>query len=261
MNTKKKAALAKRIDETKRKIAALREAKKSAVPSIGVAFLIETELEKASLIMGAKNIVSDLQSQAEKLAKVEADQLMPIIDQLKTTFGTEAAESFYRSSTSAIRELVDQIQKTKDAINDQIMSLENGAAGLPMNDMQMDDSGAEDDLGDDMGDDLGDDMGDDMGDDDLGGEMGGDMAAPDLAPEAPEAPEDDAFADDMGTAAGRARKESAEKFEKAILEWFRRTVKEGHKPSKAASIVAEGFGVDVADVKDIVRETAKVSKK
>lgn len=256
MNAKKKASLTKRIDETKKKIAGLRETK---APSIGVAFLIETELEKASLIMGAKNIVSDLQSQAEKLAKVEADQLMPIIDQLKTTFGTEAAESFYRSSTTAIRDLVDQIQKTKDAINDQIMNLENGAAGLPMNDMQMDggDDLGDDDLGGELGDDElgGDDLGDELGDD-LGDEMGAEdeMAAPEIP-----GGEDD-FADEMGNAAGRARKESAEKFEKTILEWFRRTVREGNKPTRAAKIVAEGFDVDVEDVKDIVREAAQVSK-
>lgn len=252
MNPTQKASLAKRIDETKQKIAAMRESK-NTVPSLGVAFLIETDMEKASLIMGAKNIASDLQSQAEKLAKVEADQVMPIIDQLKATFGNEAAEGFYRSVTAAIRELVDQIQKTKDVINDQIMSLENGAAGLPMNDMQMDAGG------------------DDMPSDDLAappeGELGDDAMGD--VPPAPEegelddempTPDDDAFADDMSNAAGRARREGAEKFEKAILEWFKKSVQLGTRPTAAARIVAEGFKVDLEDVKDLVREAAAAKK-
>lgn len=248
--TDKKAALAKKIVETKSKISALRE---STQKPTGVALLIETELEKASLIMGAKNIVSDLQTQAEKLAKVEADQLMPIIDQLKTTFGTQAAEGFYRSATSALRELVDQIQKTKDTINDQIVSLENGTQGLPMNDMQNDDGSDSMDTGlDNVGDELGDDS-------DLGDELGGDEAAPELGDEADVTDDqfgDENLGDEMTTAAGRARKESVEKFEQAILEFFAKAVKQGYRPSNAAKFVAEGFKVDISDVKQIVREAA-----
>lgn len=255
----KKAKLAKKIMETKQKIETLRENK--TAPSATV-LLIETELEKASLIMGAKNIVSDLQTQAEKLAKVEADQLMPIIDQLKTTFGTQAAEGFYRSATSALRELVDQIQKAKDTINDQIVSLENGTQGLPMNDMQKAEDGdfATDDAdalgGDDaaMGDDLGDDLGTEAGSDDLGDEA---VAHDDEAIANDNEFNDDEFNDDMASAAGRARKESVDNFEKAIFEFFVRAVSDGgYRPTVAAKIVAEGFRVDVSDVKTIVREAA-----
>lgn len=242
MTKMSKKDLAKQIMETKAKIDRLNESKN------GLAFLIESDLEKASLVMGAKSIVSDLQSYAEKIAKIEVDQLMPIIDQLKSTFGAQAAESFYRSSTTALRDLVDQIQKTKDAVSDQVINLENGVAGQPMNDINND--GLDGDLGDDLAtDDSVDDTGEEM--------VGDEDEAP--APEVPEEDsfDDESFGDDMTNAAGRARKESVEKFEKAILEFFKRAVKEGkYRPSKAAKIVAEGFKVDVDDVKQIVSEAA-----
>ena len=182
-----------------------------------LSYLIESELEKAELVIAIKAITDKLQTMAESLVKIEADDLMPMLDSLKVAFGPQVAEQFNNVATSKLRELVENIRSATDGIGNEIIRLEKAVNGEPTNDMNMPNMGGEDVEGADEAPEL------------AGGEMDG-------APEAPEAPEgktpelggeegaapadlgDDSMKADF-SAAGRPRKESASKSGRRLVEY------------------------------------------
>lgn len=259
----KKSVIKKQIAEAAAKLARLRES--APKKTTGVAYLIETEMEKYQLILSAKAIPDRLQDFAERIAKIEADDLMPVVDEYRKMFGKDNGERFHRETVGALRALMDQVQKTKDTINNNIENLESGS---PMNDMAngigMDDgSMGGSDIGDgaDLGapDAVAPDAANDMGDesDELAAnandEAGDDLAANDAAP--PPAPEPE-------PGLGRARKvaESALKGKRnpdaIVVEAFIAEMKKGRSASTAAKAIAERFVIDVRDVKEIVKDAA-----
>lgn len=256
--SKKTEVLRKQINETKAKIARLREAK--AVKTTGVAYLIESELDKAQTILAARAISDSLQDMARKLAKVEADELMPLLDTMKTQFGPESAERFYTQVNNAIRGLLDSVKQAVDTITSETTGLETGTPPTDMARSEPDAPAPEAPAAAPPGDDLGDMGGDDMGDD-LGGDLDDAGAEGDAEPEMDMAPPPTS-----DPAMGRERKESYDRGaalresknpDAMVLKSFVQTMKEGRTPHQAALIVAEQFDIDVSDVKDIVREGAK----
>ena len=225
----------------------------------GLAFLIESELEKAQVVIAAKGVVDKLQNIAEDLAKMEADEIMPITDSMRLTFGPEAADRFAEEATAKIRETMEAVKGAKDALTQAVGRLEGEVNGEPVNDMATAPADGEMDLGD-IAADAGAEVDAEMGDDDLGDFDDGAAADADL-----DAAFDDA-ADDASasTAAGRAKKESIERNVKAlsesknpdrlVFETFRRTLKEAATAVQAAKAVAEAFAIDFTDVVAIVKE-------
>lgn len=184
---------------------------KEAQSKTGLAYLIESELEKAEVVLAAKSIVDKLQKIAEDLAKVNGDEIMPIMEPLKAAFGPQMAEQFQSIVSEKINATVMAVSSAKDAISSEVGKFEGIMNGeTPGNDMSA------------MGDPAAAAPAPDMG--------GMDAAAPAIAPEmgAPVAPEagvvdadaglDDAFGADTSSAAGRAKKESAAPRGKAIKE-------------------------------------------
>jgi hypothetical protein len=223
----------------------------------GLAFLIESELEKAQVVIAAKGVVDKLQNIAEDLAKMEADEIMPITDSMRLTFGPDAADRFNEEATSKIRETMEAVKSAKDALTQAVGRLEGEVNGEPVNDMAADDGAGEMDLGD-IAADAGAEVDDELAGDDLGDEGEFDAPAGDDLDAA-----FDAAADDT-SAAGRAKKESIERNVKAlsesknpdrlVFETFRRTLKEAKDAVKAARAVAEAFAIDLVDVVAIVKE-------
>jgi hypothetical protein len=72
----------------------------------GLAFLIESELERAEVVLAAKGITTKLQGMAEDLSTMEAKDIMPMLDSFRETFGPQAADQFSQVSTTKIRELI-----------------------------------------------------------------------------------------------------------------------------------------------------------
>lgn len=225
----------------------------------GLAFLIESELEKAEVVLAAKAILEKLQGMAEDLAKVEANDIMPMLDGMRLTFGPELADAFNETTTAKLRQTTEAIKAAKDTISSEVAKLENSVNGGMSNDMAMGHQTDDAPMGDDFG--LDDE---DMGDMDAGADMGDDA---DMGDEAAGMDDLDAAFDDAAqenTAAGRARKESVENNVKAlresknpdrlIYETFRRTLKEAKNAVVAAKAVAEAFAIDLNDVIDIVKE-------
>lgn len=225
-----------------------------------LAFLIESGMEKAELVLAAQSITDKIQTMAENVAKMEASDLMPMLDSMKENFGPSVAQKFQQVVTAKIRDLTQALSSAKDEIGNEILRMEASVNGQPVSDMDMNDGAG------DVGDDLSSDT--DIAD----------------APEAPEgddlAPEgQDAPADDQGTDVpsdqdmsdifkgadsnadegplGRVHKESVTYTDRQIVREFVKTLSEGNGAADAARIVAEGFNIDLDDVIDIVIESRK----
>ena len=221
----------------------------------GVARLIESEIEKVEIVLAAKSIPDTLQKMAEDLAKIEADDVMPLLDQMKAALGPQATNRFSQAVTAKVRELLDTVKLTKDAIDVEITNLENIANGEPGNDMAMD----------------------------AAPEMDGPPAPPasDVGTNVPPASDEDVPADNLamddfkdGGAAGRMRKESATRRlspavrklrestnpDAMILAAFRGQLQAGRKVLESAKRVSRTFEIDLDDVVSIVRE-AKTAKR
>jgi hypothetical protein len=155
--------------------------------------LLENDLEQAELVLAAQDMMHKLQNMAEDLAKMNAQDLFPLVDKMKAAFGQEGAHSFEASVQEVITQAMNTVRHAKDEMGNSIMRLEGK---MPANDMAADasmDTGADMSVNPMAGADTGADAGGDAVDmamDDFGGA--------------------DAAAGPAEEPLGRARKESRE---------------------------------------------------
>lgn len=229
-----------------------------------LSFLIENELEKAEVVLAAKSVVDKLNKMIETLATLEGEEIMPMFDAMKLSFGADTATNFQKTVGETLRTATQNVMQAKDAITSEVSKLESAITGEGGDIASLDlDAEMEEPANDDL----------DVTDiDDV--DTDADMEMNDEAPIAP-TPEADPFDDEDSNAAGRARKESAHAKGRALNETqrklirtlresknpdallyatFRRQVKEGHTPIEAAKRVSAGFGIDIADIFAIVKD-------
>lgn len=343
MSKKQKLAeTRRRIAELQTKLVSLKTAKpvteKQARFNTGLARLIESELDKAGVVMAAQSIVDKLTKMIEDTAKVYGDQVVPMMDSIKDTFGPDMAENFRNAAQNQLNAATTSLTQVKDAIGAEVSKLEGVINGGGSNDMGMDDFPAAggapgappmpadptaggvppvDGVGGDMGTDpehgdapIG-DTGemppmdaafDGMDDGSAAGRAKKESATPRGKPvregefvlgkkgvnpfakkgdaKKDDAKKDDAKKDDKKDAKKDSKKDdksSDEKKEKEatnesnrskatkalaessnpdlmILNAFKRALREGHSPVRAARAISKVFEVDFADVVEIVRE-------
>lgn len=207
--------------------------------------LMENEMDKAQLILAAKSVLDDLQAMAEKMAKMEADGIMPLLDGIRLQFGAEFADHLNDVSSTALRASLEAVKNCKDQIGQVVTNMEQSVTGEG----------------------VGNDMANNIGVPETPSEP-----APQAEPVAPEAEAgadesdlDDVFGSDEAPA-GRAAKESAETDpakmlrESADPDAF--LIKEAVKHMKAtgksgyASLVetARKYSIDIEDMIAIARE-------
>ena len=121
-------------EEFARTQAALENARRleeSAKPT-GLATLLENDLDQAELILAAQDMMHKLQNMAEDLAKMNAQDLFPLVDKMKATFGQEGAHAFEASAQEAITGAMNTVRHAKDEMGNSILRLEGK---MPANDM------------------------------------------------------------------------------------------------------------------------------
>jgi hypothetical protein len=242
-----------------------------------LAFLVESELEKATVISASEGILSKLEKMASELASIEADDILPILSSMRLTYGAELTDHFHEVTIAKIRGAQDAVMAANEGVSGEVARMTAVFNGEPANDMAMggeeDDSmggvddgsmGGDDDAGMGMDGAEG-DMGD-MGGDDLGGMDGDDLSGhePAAGGDDLDAAFDAAAGDSSMNAAGRSRKESVERNVKAlsesanpdrlVFETFRRTLRESGDAVRSAKAVATAFAIDFQDVVAIVKE-------
>jgi len=87
----------------------------------------EQDLQQAQTLIAAKSISDDLQSMAEKVARMGVDDLMPLVDTMKTQFGPEAADAYNEVMKAQLEELLQSVQTAKDSSDDAVLALQSGS--------------------------------------------------------------------------------------------------------------------------------------
>jgi len=136
-------AIKEEFARTQARLAEVRKLEESASYD-SMSTLLENDLEQAELVLAAQDIMNKLQNMAEDLAKMNAQDLFPLVDKMKAAFGQEAAHSFEESSQGAIADAMQTVRRAKDELGNSIMRLEGK---IPPNDMA---AGADMDAGADM---------------------------------------------------------------------------------------------------------------
>ena len=225
-----------------------------------LSYLIESELEKAEVVLAAKSITDAIQKMAETAAKMEAEDIMPLNDPIRDHFGPEAAAAFATAATEKVRALVQALGDAKNGISDAIARMNGEMSGEPNNDLATMDADA--DMGDGAAE-LPADGGEGEAEAPTDDAMAG-LPSPDAAPaEAPKF-------DDDGTgslkAAGRARKESAEPTkpmlesvnpDRIVAQEYVGMIREGKTAAEAATVITESYGLSIDDLIEIVTSFKK----
>jgi hypothetical protein len=228
-------------------------------------FLIESGMERASLVLAAQSITDSLQVMAEKLAKIESSDVMPMMDSMKANFGADVAQRFEATVTEKLREMSEALRSARDHIGNEIIRMEASVNGQPVSDMEM--TGLTDTPTEEPeapADDAG--MGAPADPAQDGSADMGDAAAP-----APEGGEDfsSLFGDEpQQSGVGRERKEGVEKEgvralsesanpDALVFAKFSKEVRSGRATKDAVRIVSEHFEIDSDDVVDIILESRK----
>ena len=83
-------------------------------------------LDQAETLLAAKDLSDRLQKMAEDAAKMAVDDLMPLVDTMKSQFGQESANGFNDVVKKQLQLTLDTIIKAKDETDNAILDLQNG---------------------------------------------------------------------------------------------------------------------------------------
>jgi hypothetical protein len=134
--------------------------------------ILEGEVEEAEVIMAARNFSKELQDMIQKVGRLANEQVGPVVDQIRLTYGGEMAASFQNTVKGEMDSVLATLASAKDTLDDVVTDISNGTVPGSV-DM---DSGEFDGLGDELGDELGPDLGDEMDaemEPEMGDAMGG----------------------------------------------------------------------------------------
>lgn len=158
------AELAKKIT-SRRKIAETKNSRLSV--------LLENDLEQAEILLAAKDLCAGLQKMIERVASMQVQDLMPLVDRMRDVFSPEQSTAFDKAVREKLQSSIDNLKQTKDGIENEILRLDGKFDGEIDNDMAKADTPTDAPM-----DASGDSDIDALGDVDLGGD---DMAALDNA--------------------------------------------------------------------------------
>ncbi len=142
--------------------------------------LLETEVSQAEVMMAAKGFAQELQEMVEKIGRLQNEDLPPVVDQMRETYGADSASAFQTQIYGALQGVMDSLYTAKGQVDDAVGNMaETGQVGAAI-DMDKD-LGAADEFGGEIGmdQDLGadtldlDNIGDEVADDEFGGAVGG----------------------------------------------------------------------------------------
>jgi len=78
-------------------------------------------------------MVDRIQKMAEDLASMQVEDLMPLVDAMRESFGTEQANAFSASADATLAAALETIKATREQMDQSVMVLTG--EGAPMNDM------------------------------------------------------------------------------------------------------------------------------
>jgi hypothetical protein len=161
--------------------------------------LLETEVSQAEVMMAAKGFAQELQEMIEKIGRLQNEDLPPVTDQMRETYGTDSSSAFQTQIYGALQGVMDALYTAKGQVDDAVGNMASTGQVGAETDMDVPVDGM----------DTGMDGMDDMG--------AGDAGAADLDNIAGDLDTGDEFgAEDEEEPLGRAMKES--KLQRKVLE-------------------------------------------
>lgn len=100
-----------------------------------MAVLIENNLDQAKLIIASQDVIEKLQKIAERLAELNAEEIMPLADSMKAAFGQEIAQKFEHVASQSIMAALESVRSAKDAIDNAVLQVEGKMAPEEDSDM------------------------------------------------------------------------------------------------------------------------------
>jgi hypothetical protein len=128
--------------------------------------LDDESMEEAKVILAAKELSDKIQGMIEDAAKMQVQDLLPIVDAMKSEIGSAEAEAFSSAADSALAGLVDSLKSAKEAYDGAIGAAQGQDPGTDMDNFDLDGGDEMGDMEVDM-DAMGGDDEIDMGDDDM----------------------------------------------------------------------------------------------
>lgn len=132
--------------------------------------LLETEVSQAEVMMAAKGFAQELQEMVEKIGRLQNEDLPPVTDQMRETYGMESASAFQTQIYGALQGVMDSLYTAKQQVDDAVGNMASTGQVTAQTDMDVPMDGMDDGTGADMAADDG--MGDENDLDNIGAELG-----------------------------------------------------------------------------------------
>ena len=87
----------------------------------------DAEMEGAKVILAAKELSDKIQSMIEDAAKMQVQDLLPIVDAMKSEVGPEEAAAFSATADAALGGLVEALKGTKEEYDNAISAAQTAA--------------------------------------------------------------------------------------------------------------------------------------
>lgn len=133
--------------------------------------ILEGEVEEAEVIMSARGFAKELQDMIQKVGRLANEQVGPVVDQIRLTYGADMSASFQDTVKGEMDNVLTTLAGAKDTLDDVVTDISNGTVpgGVDMDMDEFGDEGLGDELdaelgGDEFGDEIGDPVGEPMGD-------------------------------------------------------------------------------------------------
>jgi len=91
--------------------------------------LLESEMEKAEIVLGVKAITDDLQQMAEKISRMQIEDMAALTERLKAEFGIERGDSFQAEVGGFLGTALMALQASKSSIDNTALAL-TGDSGM-----------------------------------------------------------------------------------------------------------------------------------
>jgi hypothetical protein len=89
--------------------------------------LLESELEKAEIVLAVKAITDELQSMAEKISKMQVEDISAITERIKAESGTESGTEFQTSVNNILQQALSSLQDAKSSVDNEALFLSGDA--------------------------------------------------------------------------------------------------------------------------------------
>lgn len=85
--------------------------------------LLETEVSQAEVMMAAKKFAEELQEMIEKIGRLQNENLPPVTDQMRETYGTDSSSAFQTQIYGALQGVMDSLYTAKTQVDDAVSNM------------------------------------------------------------------------------------------------------------------------------------------